>query len=456
MFPPKFTFLLLLPIGVSLLLCTRGPGFCQAASPPDPGLEVPTPASPEGRLTLSQAVQVGLRDNPQTAASHYAVVSAHENYNSQKAPINPTVNYSAINSTVAPFDFVTGFALRSNYSAYATLETNGAIRYRTAQAREQLHQAQFDADTATLLLKLNLVTAYVGLQTANRALDVERQVYAAMKQIRDLTQKRFEIGSGPQADAIRARIAAVQEEQNLIADVAAVNAARAQLNQWLGHPQETLVDAADPLVYRPVAVPDPVALTRLAERSRPDLLSAKAALRALQAVPGLQRSEYYPNVVLGRDFGKDSPLGIGMVIPLDLGGIRGAVRKAQADVRVQEAQVELIRQGVDQDVKSAFIALDAARKQVDSYESGLLKQSETLLDQVRQGYLLGANTILDVVTAENTYRSVESAYIAAVGAYEQAVYTLEHAVGVSLDTHSMPPSGGLPASPGGVEETKKP
>jgi outer membrane protein TolC len=401
-----------------------------APAPVITALDLPVPIPAGSRITLQQAVKNGLRDNPQITSAQYAIVSAHENYNSQKSPINPTIQYGALNNTVAPADFVTGFALRSNYSAYVTLETNGAIRYRTWQAREQYHQAQFDAATTGLSLKLSIIDAYVGLQVANRALEVELKVYDNMRQLSDLTQKRFEAGAGQDADARRANIAAIQELQNVINDVANVNAARAALNAQLGHPQNTPVDTAEPLVYKPIPVHDLAELTKLAEQRRPEIKSALANLQSLKAVPGLQRSEYYPDVILGRDFGKDSPVGIGISMPIDLGSIHGAVAKAKADVKTQEAQVELARQGVDLDVKSSYINLMNAQKQVDTYESGgILHQSETLLDQTRQGYVLGANTILDVITAENTYRSVETAYYSAVGNYVQAAYTLEHAIG---------------------------
>jgi outer membrane protein TolC len=55
--------------------------------------------------------------------------------------------------------------------------------------------------------------------------------------------------------------------------------------------------------------------------------------------------------------------------------------------------------------------------------------SETLLDQIKHGYELGANTIVDIITAEDTYRSVESAYYGAIGTYVVAAYALKHSIG---------------------------
>jgi outer membrane protein TolC len=395
-------------------------------------VEMPSPAPTQNRMTLVQAIQTGLRDNPQNTAARYSVQSAHANYDSQRAPINPTFQYGALNNTVAPADIGTGLGQAANYSVYVTLETNGAQHFRAVQSREAWHQAEFDAETSRLFLKLNIIDAYVSLQVANRQLEVEQTVYTNMGQLAQLTQKRFEIGAGTQADALRARVSYVQEEQNLISDVAAVSAARAQLNAQLGHPTDTPVDAVEPLAYGPVPLPDVGPLTALAEKNRTEVLSAAANLRSLKAAPGLARSQYFPNLILGKDLTPGN-VNIGAALPIDLGGIAGEVRRAKADVKTQEAQLESARLAVDLDVKTSYINLAAAKKQVDSYETGILKQSETLFDELKQSYLLGANSILDVITAENTYRAVQSAYFTAVGGYRQALYTMEHSIGAPLN-----------------------
>jgi outer membrane protein TolC len=397
---------------------------------------MPAPVPPADRLTLSQAVQLGLRINPQIVSARSSIESARQNYNSQKAPINPTVNYAALNNAVAPAQWENGIDLGSNYSAYLTLETNGAISYRTRQAREQYHQAEFDAKTTGLSLSLSIISAYANLQIANRALEVEMKVYGNMLKLSDLTDRRFEAGAGQQADAVRARVAAIQERQTVIIDIANVGSERAVLNAQLGRPQSAPIDAAEPLVFKPEPLPDLAELTRTAEMRRPELLSAIAGLEASRAVPGLQRSQYFPNTVIAKDFGGDGTLFVGLSLPVDLGGIGGSIAKAKADVRTQEAQVEIERQSIDLDVKTSYVGLVSAREQVDNYEGGILSMSQTLVDQVQHGYELGAGTIVDLITAEDAYRSVEMAYNSALGAYEIAVYTLKHSVGELPDAFS--------------------
>jgi outer membrane protein, heavy metal efflux system len=405
-------------------------------------VQLPPAVPSAAALSMEDAIRTALQGNPQRLQSAYSVLSARENYNSQKAPINPTFQYSALNNTVAPLDWASGFGLRSNYSVYATLETNGAQRFRASQAREQMHQAAFDAATVELSIRFQAASAYVGLQAANKQLEIERTVVENTRKLMELTHSRQLAGAGTEADYRRANIAYIQEQQNLAANTAAVLNARAALNAVLGRALDTPIDTASPLEYRLIPPSSLTALTRQAEALRPELQSARANLKALQAVPGLSRSAYFPDVIVGRDFGKGSVFNVGMSVPLDLGSIRGSVRKADADVKAQMAQVEASRQGVDLDVKTSLLTLEAAQTQLATYtsEAGLVNESQKLFEQTRQAYLLGANSLLDVITAEDTYKAVLSSYWSAIGSCAQADLTLKHATGELLQMAPVLPA----------------
>ena len=126
-------------------------------------------------------------------------------------------------------------------------------------------------------------------------------------------------------------------------------------------------------------------------------------------------------------------------MPIDLGSIRGAVQQAQKQVKAQEAVQSQLKQSVQLDVNAAFDALNTAEQTVDAYQNGVLPQSESLLQRITQGYTLGANTVLDLLDAQNTLRTVRIAYYTAIGNYRQALAQLERAVGQSIPAFSSVP-----------------
>jgi cobalt-zinc-cadmium efflux system outer membrane protein len=391
-----------------------------------PQLPAPTPAT--AKLTLAQALDLALKQNPQILQATYQVASARANLSSQRAPINPTLSYSGLNNTVTTGNF----GNPSNYALYATIETSGRQGLRTRQARAQLQSSQFDAVTARLTVQQATASAYITLQVANSNLDSEQTAYDVAKRLQDLTERQFKLGSAPETNAIRAQIALTQEEQNLLQAINNVNIARSNLNIQLGRPPATPVDAAEPLEFHPITV-QLKTLQELALRNRPEIKSAEAARHALQAAEGLERSQYYPDTIVGSTLRADA-VQLGFTLPIDLGGIRNGVRKAREDVHVQEAQELQVRNQVELDVQSAFFALDVTRRTAETYQSGLVPRSKSLLDRTEQGYKLGASTILDLIDAQTTYRTTITSYNSAIGDYRQALAQLERAVGIPLTT----------------------
>lgn len=415
-------------LGAMCACGTRGGAQESQSSPGSLPVDValPAPVSQNDQLTLAQAENAAQSaSNPQIAQAEHTVAAAHANLQQQRSFINPNVTYSALNNTVAPTN---GLGTGSNYSAYATIETNGAEHFRASQARFQLNGAEAGETTTRLTVRQAVDDAYSALQVANSQLDNEENVFGLVLKLRDLTQKQFELGSGTQANAIRANIALTQEQQNLITAVATVNEARATLNVQLGRQPDTPIDAAEPLAYHTVSIVDKQSLLGVAMQNRPEIASADAAVNAARANVGLQKSSYIPDLQFGRDLDAP-PVEMGFVIPIDLGSIHGAVDNAREQAKVQEAAAAQARLTVASDVENAYLTFSQAKDAVELYDSGMLPQTEDLLNRVTQGYSLGADTILDVIDAQQTYRSTRNSYYTAVGLYNQALDQLRRAVG---------------------------
>ena len=296
----------------------------------------------------------------------------------------------------------------SNYGFLFTVETNGAMQWRTSEAANQYRQAKADADTAFLNMRQAVTNAYVGLQIANRELLDEQAAFADAERIRDLTKKQFEQGAAPQTNAIRADIARTQELANLLTQINAVKAARSALNIALGRKPELPVDASEELQkYIPIhlSLDD---LQKQAADHRTELESAQFNLSALKAAVGLARSQYYPDLFVATDLRevKSGVFQVGFTMPLfDFGSIHGAVKQAQKNAKAQESQITLQQQQVRLDVESAYEAMTLAEGTVEALQTGSLSQAEDLETRIEKGYRLGGNTILDLLDAQSTLRA---------------------------------------------------
>jgi len=227
-------------------------------------------------------------------------------------------------------------------------------------------------------------------------------------------------------------VALTQETANLFSAINGVRQARASLNNVIGREADAPIDAAEPLEYQPAAL-NLNDLQALAAKNRPELASAEYNRRALSAAASLARAQSYPDIVLGKPLQGTTNIELGFTLPLfDFGGIRGATQQAQKQEKAQEAVQRQVRQSVGLDVQAAYNALNLAAQTVEAYRSGILPQSESLLQRVTQGYQLGASTILDLIDAQATLRTVRIAYYGAIGQYRQALAQVERATGAPI------------------------
>jgi cobalt-zinc-cadmium efflux system outer membrane protein len=317
------------------------------------------------------------------------------------------------------------------------VETSGRQRWRTGQARALLQGTQADAVTAHLAVQQSTASAYADLQAADSNLKTELEAYDTAKRLYELTTQRVNLGDAPASNATRTRIALTQEEQNLVKAVSVVRQARAALDIQLGRNPELPIDAADPLAFTALAL-KLEDLQKLALQSRPELRSAEANRRALDAIVKLQRSQSYPDLQVGanpRVVGDNQVL-FAFTMPLfDFGSIRGAVNKAKEDAKVQDAQIVQVQQQIRLDVQNAYIALMQSQRLVASFQDGILPRTQTLLNQVQQGYALGASSILDIIDAQQTFRSARNDYNNALGDYRRALAQLQRALGAPIPAH---------------------
>jgi outer membrane protein, heavy metal efflux system len=180
-------------------------------------------------------------------------------------------------------------------------------------------------------------------------------------------------------------------------------------------------------------------LRELAAASRPDIRAAKSTVDSFRAAVSAVKAESSPDLFLeGRHSSIDPTIGgnsvrLGMTFPLvDLGRRRAEVAAAQAALAEQQAKLDGAVRTAGLEVETSFNSLQQARKNVESFQSGRLQRAADLMDMAQTGYDKGAFTYLEVLDAQNVYRSEQADYDRALAAYNTALAALERSVGGHL------------------------
>lgn len=121
---------------------------------------------------------------------------------------------------------------------------------------------------------------------------------------------------------------------------------------------------------------------------------------------------------------------VGVSIPLKFSSLnKGEVRAAQAAVSQQQVYTDAARRQVRMEVAQAYNSYQAARDVLNQYDDEMLASAESILESRMKGYQQGENSLLEYLSARQTYNDVMKSYIdACCGCFDSEVL-LQRALG---------------------------
>jgi outer membrane protein TolC len=410
---------------------------------------------PPGPLPLPALVDIALCRNPQTAVSWASVRAASANTGVARAANLPSINVTA-NPSLNRSDDLSGSnpnGSDTSWNTTAAIALNyllfdgggRAARIDAAGARERAAFAQY-ADAAQEVV-LSVITAYNAL-AANRATETANLANVAFaRQSRDLATARQKAGVATPADRLQAETVLAQSELALIQTRGAIATSAAQLAVAMGLPPQTSLNLAPPppLATGALLRSGADALIAGAERLRPDIVAARAAVENADANVRAQLSEGRPSLTAtvsnnlnqtNAAFNTNSgAVGLSLQVPIFSGWAqRYNIASARAEAERQRALAEQTRQQAGLAVYSNYVALEnalaalgTARTLVASaVESAALAQGRYKAGVGIFADLLNAQSALaearqQLVTAELNIRTANAQLARAIGGIGEAV-----------------------------------
>ena len=339
----------------------------------------------------------------------------------------------------------------SAFSASTMTATANYLHERRHKRELRLESAQkatgialsSQADLERSLL-FNVRSAFVGTLQAKAVLKVATDNLAYWDQVLKISHDRYDAGDIAQIDLDRLELQRVQFESDV--QTAEVNLRTAKIELLMLLDDRTPIDQFDVLglfEYKDqVATPDE--FRKIALDTRPDL---KAALQSVDKARtdhqlAVANGSTDPTINFDAGFpaisqaylGYNPPLreyvGFGVSIPLRIfDRNQGEKLRTQLDVDRNQKLLEATEAQVFSDVDSAYALVNSNLILLRPYKSKYLDQAVRVRETVRFSYEHGGAALLDFLSAENDYRSIELNYVNLIGAYWMAAAQLNLAVG---------------------------
>jgi outer membrane protein TolC len=318
-------------------------------------------------------------------------------------------------------------------------------RFRAARTAEQA--AQLSYQDILDVVTLTVGNAYLRIIEADSRIKAQEAQVQNARALYDRAADQVQAGTAPRIDATRTEVQLHTEEYNLSIARNNFAVAKLALGRAIGLPLGQEFELADTLPYSditPLSVDDAL---QIAFKSRSDFRSAldsqKAAAQTLSAAKG----ERYPTVAVNGTYGDIGPtfghshgdftFQAGVRVSLFTGGrIKGDITLAEAELRQRKAEAEDIRGQIDQDVRTAFLNLNAAKEQVAVAKQNVGLANESLA-RSKDRFTSGVTDSVEVVQAEQALASANDQYISSLYNHNFAKLSLARALGVARTNYGQ-------------------
>jgi cobalt-zinc-cadmium efflux system outer membrane protein len=384
-------------------------------------------ADPDG-LNFEQLYALAARDNMHVRAVRARRAVAEAALSIAGARPNP--------------DFIAGYtrsAPRLNLSLSQPVEIGGQRARRQDVARAELNLTDLDVDAALRTLRRDLRVAYFNLALSRNARELGRQSVEQANRLVEIAEARFEAGDVAQFEVLQARLASARASSDLTRLENNERVALAAINQLLNRaPQAPLPLAESLFVLR-----TPVNTATIIGRSltqNVELRTAEQQIAAEQSRLRLARAERVPTPTLEPGvemFDESLPHNYGIkmqvTVPLPIFNRgRGEIARSNALIEQLTAERDDARQRISAEIGQAALRLEAARQQVDFYETRLLPDAERVRALAEEAYRAGQTGFLPVIDAQRAALEIRQAYLQALLDYQTALADLEQTAGVPL------------------------
>lgn len=354
---------------------------------------------------------------------------------------NPNFSVSADGTQIAPYQGVwqplAGTFIVPSISYLHERDHKRELRLASAQGATLIAESSHADLQRTLLFTLR--SAFVSSLQAKAVLQLAKTDLAYWDHVLQISRDRFGAGDIAQIDLERLELQRVQYESDVQTAEVNLRTAKIQLLALLN--DRTPIDQFD--VTGPYDFTDQLQpldqIRQIALDTRPDLKAAVESIDKAQTDHKLAVANGSTDPTFGgwwtynastNNFYARETLGVSVGIPLRIfDRNQGEKLRTQIDIARNEKLRDATEAQVFSDVDSGYATLDSALILLRPYKAKYLQQSVHVRDTVFFSYQHGGASLLEVLSAESDYRSVQLNYVNLVGSYLMAAAQLNMAVG---------------------------
>lgn len=390
-------------------------------------IEQPTPGAL--RLSLKEAVDLALKQNPQiqianlrALESHGAFITTRSGYlphlNIAIADSDQTTNLQALGITFpgAPIR-VPSFQVFDARPVFRQTILDLSLLKRIDVLREQIRQSQLDAMSIRESTLLSVIQLYLQILAADSRFSATEARLHTAEALLARANDFLEAGTGNLLDKTRADVEFQNENRILVEARRDRETIRLLLMKTVGIDLNRKVELSDKLEFRTGQEVNVTSALAGALENRSEMKALQSKLKTILLEKERVKAERYPTIEFSADYGV---LGSSIAdnvstysvkgslnFPILQGGrIKGEIEAANARYKQVEQEIEELKLEIQLDVHTALVQMDAARQATEAAQkaTGAARAS---LDLARQAFEGGVSDNLEVISAQEAVAIAE-------------------------------------------------
>jgi outer membrane protein len=404
------------------------------------------------KMTLQEAVQLALKQNPQVQISNLNLAQSVQDQNMARAGLLPQADFQTVDRAMryniyalfgskfpgipqhgGPFQF---FQAGPNFSMPMFDLT---LWRRWASAHQGVRTSEAQETTIREQIVLLVVSQYLGGMRAGAAVVAAKSRVDLAQALYDQASDLQKNGVGTGLDTLRANVELQNEKQRLIEAQTQEEVALYGLVRLLNLDPHQKVELADqPSFFQtPEFAANESVEQALLTRSEMKALEAQERIARL-AIKGASESRL-PSINFGGDWAYQGlsllssipsyTLQVSFDVPIITSGrIHAQITRSNLELKKVMQERSDLRDQIALEVKTGVAQLESARHEVEVANLGVNLAKEEVV-QARDRFQAGVANNIEVITAQDALARANDNQIAALYGYNQSRADLAHAIG---------------------------
>ena len=404
----------------------------------------PAMAASTVRLNLNDAIQLALENNRSIKGALADVDTAKWNLSKYRRQTGVSLTLSSSANHANDILSNASGNVYGNSAAASFPLYNFSLRSGIESAGYGLNAADVTLENTKQSVRYSATEGYYNVLNCKNLIHVQEDTVKAYQEHLDNVNAQYRVGTVAKSDVLSSQVNLANAQQALTSAQNNYDIAVATLNNIIGLSTDTVLEIDEQLQH-PSYNLDLKDCTAYALNNRADGAAAYYAVKQAEAGINNAKAGWYPTVsaTASRAIEGDNEFGtstsnkwvVGAQATwniFDNGVTTAGVNSAEASLVKAQENMHKLDETIQLDVRTAFLNLQAAEKNIKTTEVAVEQAREDLkIANVR--YSAGVGTNLDVMDATEKMTAAQTNYYTALYKYNTSKAALDKAMGIPVD-----------------------